>query len=771
MFVKNDIIQLPALTELLGISSIDYRVVNVFKGGMGTCAQIMSGNENGNNSLFALKVIHPHLISDKSAYNRYEVELKNWLSISNCEGVADAICITKLNSIPCAIATWMPKGNLRENINRLTAVEIYTNIDRLLVTLDWTFKHFKIIHRDLKPENILLDKEGLAYITDWGISKIISDELPKTINVDSIGNYVNLTQVGAFIGSVTYASPEQLKGEKDIDERSDIYSIGCMLYELETGKPPFLGRTVNEIGSKHLYEAPLKLGGFLKRTNLGLERIINKCLKKNPNERYQNYKELISDYRKVASKRMEFNYFQINASPNSLMGKNQLEEKFKNRELKGLYSDSGKVVLMEFSEVKPYLEEAESLLTLNQYEKAFKIYSKFYKIETFVPGINETDFVQPITIGLALCLKNMNRIDEAINVLEAFDNAEKPPLVYYLNLSDIHLINKDYEKSLKLLLSGYKEYSNSPELLGNLSTTYVCLGKNDKALKYSERRMTMQINVQSLEEYGFINIHIAEELKDREFEEAHRYYRKAQESFTKAVELNPNFETAKLNLSNILFKQRKYNQSSKLAVAICNETENQAIVLIGVFYFARNLLWSGSFKEAIEMCEKYLKRDPSNVLLQRIRAEAICDGYCIGYQDKNGNRIIEESCLNFFIRIIRDEKNRITTDYDFLASLYDWMGDNESIHKALALLKEASILYPKYWKFNYIASRIQLKYGYPEDALLEAKLALTKGGSRENLHFHTSKVFRELEDLDNAKIHNDLGRHLEMVKDKIYNKE
>ena len=111
------------------------------------------------------------------------------------------------------------------------------------------------------------------------------------------------TQLGSFIGTVTHAAPEQIMDASTVDHRADIYALGCIMFELETGTPPFTGTSIQEIAHKHLHVPPAKIGGMFRQTTLGLERVIARCLVKDPNARYSTYEELERDLLIVADKR------------------------------------------------------------------------------------------------------------------------------------------------------------------------------------------------------------------------------------------------------------------------------------------------------------------------------------------------------------------------------------------------------------------------------------------------------------------------------------
>lgn len=135
-----------------------------------------------------------------------------------------------------------------------------------------------IVHRDVKPQNILLDAEGRAKLIDFGIA--------------TGAEWTHVTREGAIVGSSRYMSPEQVQG-RPIDLRTDVYSLGIVLYEMLTGEPPFKGSTVVEIGRQHVRDRPRPLVETRPDIPPPLERVVMRCLEKLPEARFQSMDELL----------------------------------------------------------------------------------------------------------------------------------------------------------------------------------------------------------------------------------------------------------------------------------------------------------------------------------------------------------------------------------------------------------------------------------------------------------------------------------------------
>ena len=159
----------------------------------------------------------------------------------------------------------------------------------------------RIVHRDIKPENVIVRPDGFVKILDFGLAKLIEQ---KAAGFDEKTVRQNETAKGVILGTVSYMSPEQAKGEP-VDTRTDIFSLGVVIYEMIAGRTPFAGNSMSETFANLINAEPLPLARFNANVPDELQRIVRKMLHKKKDERYQTMKDFLSDL-KVLQKRLEF---------------------------------------------------------------------------------------------------------------------------------------------------------------------------------------------------------------------------------------------------------------------------------------------------------------------------------------------------------------------------------------------------------------------------------------------------------------------------------
>src|SRR5947207_2655363 len=157
-----------------------------------------------------------------------------------------------------------------------------------------------IVHRDIKPENIMLRPDGYVKVLDFGIAKLAEQEVPVTMAEDEALLLVE-TNLGSVLGTVRYMSPEQARGAH-VDRRTDIWSLGVVLYEMVTGHAPFTGHTAREVMTSILEKEPPPLKSYISQAPAELQQIVSKALRKDRTERYQSAGEVLQELKNLRGK-------------------------------------------------------------------------------------------------------------------------------------------------------------------------------------------------------------------------------------------------------------------------------------------------------------------------------------------------------------------------------------------------------------------------------------------------------------------------------------
>jgi eukaryotic-like serine/threonine-protein kinase len=259
--------------------------------GRGGMAEVYRARDIRLDRVVAVKTLREDLARDQTFQARFRREAQSAASLNNPSIVA-VYDTGEDNSggshIPYIVMEYVDGRTLRDLLRedrRLLPERALEITDGVLRALDYSHRS-GIVHRDIKPGNVMLTRGGQVKVMDFGIARAVSDA------------QATMTQTAQVIGTAQYLSPEQARGER-VDARSDLYSTGCLLYELLTGRPPFLGDSPVAIAYQHVRENPVPPSRVDPEVPQWADAIVLRAMAKDPRDRYQSAAEMRTDIQRA----------------------------------------------------------------------------------------------------------------------------------------------------------------------------------------------------------------------------------------------------------------------------------------------------------------------------------------------------------------------------------------------------------------------------------------------------------------------------------------
>src|SRR4051812_41900792 len=269
---------------LLGTSVGDYRIESILGiGGMGRVYRAIAPD----GTPVALKLVKIDLAGDQIFRRRFDREVRIALRVTH-PNVVPFVDAGEEDGIPFLVQKLITQGTLEDRLRSQGPFDVEATV-RLAVEvaagLDAVFAA-GLVHRDVKPANILLDEEGTAHITDFGLSKDLQGSV--------------LTRPGQALGSMDYMAPEQIRGDA-VTAATDVYALGCVMFEALTGAPPFASRTGMHVLWAHLQDDPPDLAQERPDLPPAVVAVIRRALEKSPVKRPQTAGEFARDFQEAAA--------------------------------------------------------------------------------------------------------------------------------------------------------------------------------------------------------------------------------------------------------------------------------------------------------------------------------------------------------------------------------------------------------------------------------------------------------------------------------------
>lgn len=556
-----------------------YQVVEELgKGGMGKVYRVLDQKLNEE---VALKLIKPEIALDKKTVERFSHELKVARKIVH-KNVARMFDLNEEKGTHYITMEYVRGEDLKRLIRKIgefsagKAVSVAKQVCEGLAEAH----RLGIVHRDLKPQNIMVDEEGNVRIMDFGIARTLREK--------------GITGAGVLVGTPEYMSPEQVEG-REIDERSDIYSLGIVLFEMVTGRAPFEGDTPLSVALKQKTEVPPHPKKLNPQLPEALDNLILRCLEKDKAKRYQSAKDVLSDLNNVEAGLPTTERIIPRRAP---LTAREITVTFKLRKLLlpaafAVLLVALAIALWQFIPKREPVKRSIAIINfINQTGESSYDYLQSAIPNLLITSLEQSKFLKVLTWERMHDLlkqagkANVEKIDSELGFeLCRMDGVEAIILGSFVKAgnmfaTDVKVLDVASKRMLKSASSkGDGVQSILEKQIAELSKEISRgLGISDKKAEAVQAKMA-EMTTSSMEAYNLF-------LKGRDEYEKF-YFGQARDSLKKALELDPNFAVAHLYMArvlNTLYDTKESLEAFEKAKALSQKTTEKERLYIEAAY-------------------------------------------------------------------------------------------------------------------------------------------------------------------------------------------
>lgn len=513
------------MTDLVGtIFDGKYEIIErIGRGGMGA---VYRARHSLMHRTVAIKVLAAHAEEDE-LFERFKREAKAASSIEhpNAISIYDfGIC----DDAPYLVMQYIEGQSLKQALRERGAfpAERILKLAKEVASAMHVAHERGIVHRDLKPDNIMLTKDGEAVVLDFGIAKVL--DAPES----------SVTRTGNIVGTPQYISPEQVGG-KELDGRSDIYSLGVILYEMTTGRVPFEADSVMNMLMKHIREDPpafrtLEPPGDVPAS---LERIIMKMLEKDPASRHQSMAELLQD---LTNPEME-------TVLQTLPSKEPITSP-KRGSMRGWLFAAAAGMLSLLICLSIGFQPPQQVASITEQRSPREILQTQQPERVAIPVVSPRKEKGPPQFDQGLLARKLREFKKAEVLLKEAIIEQPQFLKSYTALGDLYISLGRLSEAREILSEGIKRGAKDAQTYAELGYVYGELGQFAEAAKVYQESTNLRADAVILNNLGHARFKLSE-------------FEAAEAAYKKAIQLKPSYARAYHNLADVYAEQNQLDKA------------------------------------------------------------------------------------------------------------------------------------------------------------------------------------------------------------------